>query len=113
MAEPMISARDFYVRGTDDPVCESDSDWFHFAEQYAEYVTAARDAEIAALTTPNKRRFPVAKIIVQPVFPPIPTNAFDWCAYYDGEEESGNYGWGATEADAVCSLQDGKEVPRE
>ena len=49
MAEPMMSARDYYVRGTDDPPCQSDSDWFHYAEQYAAYVTAARDLCIAAL----------------------------------------------------------------
>lgn len=41
------------------------------------------------------------KIVTSHVFPPIPTRQFDWCAFYDGDEESGNYGYGATEAEAV------------
>ena len=45
------------------------------------------------------------QIIQQPVYPPIPTNAFDWCAYYDGEEEAGNYGWGATKEAALADLE--------
>lgn len=35
------------------------------------------------------------------VYPPIPDRRFDWCAFYDGDEESGNYGYGATEAEAI------------
>jgi hypothetical protein len=38
------------------------------------------------------------------VFPPIPTRAFDWCAYRDGEEENGRYGWGETATAAVADL---------
>lgn len=34
------------------------------------------------------------------VYPPIPTRDFDWCAYIDGDEESGRYGYGKTEAEA-------------
>lgn len=30
-----------------------------------------------------------------------PHRQLDWCAHYDGEEEAGNYGYGATEAEAV------------
>lgn len=48
-------------------------------------------------------------IIRQPVFPPIPTTKFDWCAYYDGQEELRNYGWGPTEAEAVADLQEKSE----
>jgi hypothetical protein len=48
------------------------------------------------------------KIITQPVFPPIPTNAFNWCAYYDDQAELGNYGWGSTKEDAVRDLQEKK-----
>lgn len=38
------------------------------------------------------------------VFPPIPCRRNDWCAYPDGEEENGNYGWGPTEAAAIADL---------
>lgn len=41
------------------------------------------------------------KIVTRNVFPPIPVRSFDWCAYYEGEDEAGNYGWGCTEADAI------------
>jgi hypothetical protein len=37
-------------------------------------------------------------------YPPIPDRRFDWCAYYEGEEEYGNYGWGATEAEAIADF---------
>lgn len=36
-------------------------------------------------------------IVVDFVYPPIPRRDFDWCAYYEGEEELGNQGWGRTE----------------
>lgn len=38
--------------------------------------------------------------------PPIPTRQFDWCAYYDGEEEAGGYGYGATEAEAIADFNE-------
>lgn len=41
------------------------------------------------------------KIVTSHVFPPIPDRSHDWCAYYDGEEEAGLYGYGATEAEAI------------
>lgn len=41
------------------------------------------------------------KIITTYVHPPIPYRGSDWCAYYDGAEEGGNYGWGATESEAM------------
>lgn len=34
------------------------------------------------------------KIVTTHVYPPIPDRRWDWCAYYDGEEETGNVGWG-------------------
>lgn len=40
-----------------------------------------------------------AKIITSFVYPPIPIRQFDWCAFTD--EESGRYGWGKTEAEAI------------
>lgn len=45
-----------------------------------------------------------SKIITSHVYPPIPCRQFDWCAYRDGEEEQGNYGWGHTEAAAIRDL---------
>ena len=51
------------------------------------------------------------KIITTHVMPPIPTNAFDWCAYYDGwEEETGSYGWGKTEELAILDLKRNTEI---
>lgn len=41
------------------------------------------------------------KIVTSFVYPPIPVRDFDWCAYYDGEEEAGHYGYGRTEAEAI------------
>ena len=45
------------------------------------------------------------KIITSNTFPPIPIRDFDWCAYFDGEEETNHYGWGRTEAGAVDDLK--------
>lgn len=44
------------------------------------------------------------EIITSHVFPPIPVRNFDWCAFYDGHEEDGNYGWGETEEVAISDL---------
>lgn len=44
------------------------------------------------------------KIVTSHQRPPIPTNKMDWCALFDGQEESGPYGYGATELDAVNDL---------
>jgi hypothetical protein len=46
-----------------------------------------------------RRRFQVVC-----VYPPIPMRRFDWCAYFDGEAESGRYGWGETAEAAVAAL---------
>jgi hypothetical protein len=43
-------------------------------------------------------------IVVVHVCPPIPLRCFDWCAYYDGYEEDGSYGWGATKEEAIKDL---------
>jgi hypothetical protein len=37
-------------------------------------------------------------------YPPIPIRDFDWCAYLDGEEERGEYGYGRTEAEAIADF---------
>ena len=39
-------------------------------------------------------------------YPPIPDRRFDWCAFYDGEEEAGHYGWGRTEAEAIADFNE-------
>lgn len=44
------------------------------------------------------------KIRVEHVLPPIPIRSFDWCAYVDGEEERGNYGYGRTKEAAINDL---------
>lgn len=44
------------------------------------------------------------KIVTSYVCPPIPVRQFDWCAHYDGEEDAGGYGYGATEAEAIADF---------
>ena len=46
------------------------------------------------------------KIITNHVYPPIPIRTSDWSAHEDGTEETGPYGWGATEAEAVAELEE-------
>jgi hypothetical protein len=41
------------------------------------------------------------KIVTCCMYPPIPDRRFDWCAHWDGEEETGDYGWGRTEQEAI------------
>jgi hypothetical protein len=45
------------------------------------------------------------KIITRWIHPPIPDRRFDYCAFHEGREESGHYGWGRTEAEALADLQ--------
>lgn len=45
-------------------------------------------------------------IVTSNIFPPIPIRDFDWCAYFEGEEERGQYGYGRTEAEAKADLLD-------
>ena len=44
------------------------------------------------------------KIVTSHDYPPIPDRSMDWCAYYDGEEEAGGYGYGPTEAEAISDF---------
>ena len=46
------------------------------------------------------------KIVTINQYPPIPDRRFDWCAFYDGEEEAGGYGYGATEAEAIADFRE-------
>jgi hypothetical protein len=43
-------------------------------------------------------------IITSYVFPPIPVRHYDYCAFRQGTEVSGNYGWGASKEDAIADL---------
>jgi hypothetical protein len=36
--------------------------------------------------------------------PPIPYRGIDWTAWFDGEEEKGEYGHGRTEEEAIFDL---------
>lgn len=58
------------------------------------------DTTLRGMLDPNLR-----KIVTVHVYPPIPLRTMDWCAYYDGTEETGHYGWGATEFEAVADLR--------
>lgn len=53
------------------------------------------------------------KIITTNIFPPIPVRSFDFCAYYEGQEETGHYGYGASEAEAIIDLTMNYEEPGE
>jgi hypothetical protein len=46
------------------------------------------------------------KILTERVYPAIPIRSFDWCAWIDGNEESGPYGYGRTEQDAIANLNE-------
>ena len=40
------------------------------------------------------------------IYPPIPDRRFDWCAYHVTDESKGyNWGWGATEQEAIEDLK--------
>lgn len=47
---------------------------------------------------------PIPHIKTVCVYPPIPDRRFDWIAYFDGEEEAGDYGYGATEQAAIADF---------
>ena len=53
------------------------------------------------------------RIITSHIFPPIPIRRFDWCAYRDGQEEAGNYGYGRTEQEAIANLLANEECDNE
>lgn len=47
---------------------------------------------------------PISRIVISHVRPPIPTKDFDYCAYYEGEAELQQYGWGSTPEEAQADL---------
>ena len=40
------------------------------------------------------------------IYPPIPIRKFDWQAWVDGSDESGPYGFGPTEQEAIEDLKE-------
>jgi len=58
------------------------------------------------MTNASAYRHNGRKIVTSHLRPPIPFMAMDWCAYFDGEEELGGYGYGRTEAEAVADFID-------
>lgn len=46
------------------------------------------------------------RVVTSHIRPPIPFRTMDWCAYFDGEEERGGYGYGRTEAEAIADFID-------
>ena len=43
-------------------------------------------------------------IVTHSTHSPLPTRINDWCAFYEGEEEAGNYGYGATPEAAIADF---------
>jgi hypothetical protein len=46
------------------------------------------------------------KIVTSPTHSPLPYRSMDFCAHFDGEEEAGGYGYGATPEEAVADFID-------
>lgn len=44
------------------------------------------------------------EIVTTFIHPPIPVRDYDWCAFFAGEEERGEYGYGPTELAAMTDL---------
>jgi hypothetical protein len=44
------------------------------------------------------------KIVVSYSSPPIPTNCFDWCAYWDNYDIDGPYAHGSSKEEAIENL---------
>lgn len=65
-------------------------------ETRLEEIAREHPGMIGSMDTPS--------IVTVCICPPIPDRRFDWCAYYDGDEEGGPRGYGATEQEAVNDL---------
>lgn len=50
------------------------------------------------------------RVLTEFIYPPIPIRSHDWCAWRDGHEEDGNYGWGRTEDEAIADLLQNEEM---
>ena len=62
---------------------------------------ASNGLEIMVTLMPPFKR----KILTEYWAKPIPMRQYDWAAWYDGKEESGPYGYGRTEAEAIADLK--------
>ena len=51
------------------------------------------------------------RIVTSPTHSPLPARQHDWCAHYEGQEEAGNYGYGATAAEAVQDFIENSAIP--
>lgn len=61
-------------------------------------------SDFSSLQPSAVRQDNVPVVVTSFVYPPIPVRSFDWCAYFDGEEERGEYGWGEDEEAARADL---------
>jgi hypothetical protein len=50
------------------------------------------------------------KIVTSHPYPSIPWRNFDWCAHADGDEEAGEYGWGASEKEAIADYLESHDL---
>jgi len=46
------------------------------------------------------------KIVTEKIIPPVPSRNFDWTAWIDGDEETGPWGYGDNEKDAIKDLME-------
>lgn len=81
---------------------EQRRDWWAFLLREANRPDLAHEAA--------QGRFDAPRIVTHFICPPIPYRGNDWCAYRDGQEEAGGYGYGATEAEAIQDLLDIEEA---
>jgi hypothetical protein len=61
---------------------------------------------IKTFNTADMRLPKERKIITRHEYPPSPFRNFDWVAYREGDEETGPFWWGRTEADAIAELKE-------
>lgn len=72
--------------------------------KYGDPFCPCPDGDMCHYEGPNPMPAPARKVKTDFWAKPIPLRQFDWCAYFDGEEEDGDYGYGRTEQDAVMDL---------
>ena len=62
------------------------------------------DHMVAKAIVPTVQIIHGKRVVTSHICPPIPFRSMDWCAYFDGEEERGGYGYGSTEAEAIADF---------
>ena len=68
--------------------------------------------EVTSLRARPPREFDGRDVIIRFVYPPIPYRGCDYVAYFDGDEECGPRGWGATKMTAFDALLEALEERR-